>query len=73
MRLCKSPARFLILHDHRFGADFFARFDLVINALDNLDARKHVNRMCVKLEKPLVESGTRGYSGQVLACILEPG
>lgn len=37
---------------------------MVLNGLDNLDARKHVNRMCVAATVPLVESGTAGYAGQ---------
>ncbi|KAA3675038.1 ubiquitin-like 1-activating enzyme E1 B, partial [Paragonimus westermani] len=48
-----------------FDADFFSRFDLVFNALDNHAARRHVNRMCVATKIPLIESGTAGYLGQV--------
>jgi ubiquitin-like 1-activating enzyme E1 B len=48
-----------------FGVEFFHSFDLVMNALDNVDARKFVNRMCLIAGKPLVESGTGGYAGQV--------
>lgn len=29
------------------------------------DARRHVNKMCMAAEIPLVESGTAGYLGQV--------
>merc|ERR1711988_780867 len=32
--------------DSRFGLEYFQQFDLVMNALDNLDARRHVNRLC---------------------------
>lgn len=45
--------------------DWFAKFDIVFNALDNLDARRHVNRMCLAANVPLVESGTTGFNGQV--------
>lgn len=48
-----------------FGTKFFRNFDVVLNALDNADARRHVNRVCIALGIPLVESGTGGYSGQV--------
>ncbi|KAJ2400987.1 E1 ubiquitin-activating protein uba2 [Coemansia sp. RSA 2559] len=48
-----------------FGVDWFSQFDLVFNALDNLDARRHVNSMCLAAHVPLVESGTAGYLGQV--------
>lgn len=34
---------------------------MVINALDNEEARKHVNQMCFNLDKPLVDAGTNGY------------
>ncbi|KAG5191182.1 putative ubiquitin-activating enzyme [Tribonema minus] len=48
-----------------FGLNFVAQFDLVLNALDNVDARRHVNRLCLAKDKPLIESGTTGYLGQV--------
>lgn len=48
-----------------FDINWFKKFDLVINALDNIAARIHVNRMCLAAEIPLIESGTRGYEGQV--------
>lgn len=51
--------------DSKYDASFFAKFKLVINALDNKKARAHVNRMCLSVEVPLIESGTMGYSGQV--------
>jgi ubiquitin-like 1-activating enzyme E1 B len=36
---------------------YFSKFDLVINALDNVSARKHVNRLCLATDKPLIEAG----------------
>lgn len=50
--------------ESRFGVPFFKSFNLVCNALDNLEARRHVNRMCLAAEVPLVESGSTGYIGQ---------
>ena len=38
---------------------------MVFNALDNLDARRHVNKMCIAADVPLIESGTTGFNGQV--------
>ncbi|CAH8596851.1 unnamed protein product [Schistosoma guineensis] len=48
-----------------FDSEFFGKFAVVFNALDNLAARKHVNRMCISAKIPLIESGTAGYLGQV--------
>lgn len=48
-----------------FGKSFVGQFDIVLNALDNVGARKHMNRLCLAANKPLVESGTAGYLGQV--------
>lgn len=45
--------------------NFFKRFNVVLNALDNRQARNHVNRMCLTADVPLIESGTAGYHGQV--------
>ncbi|PWN44327.1 hypothetical protein IE81DRAFT_30274 [Ceraceosorus guamensis] len=49
----------------KFGAAYYAGFDVVLNALDNLEARRHVNKMCIAAGTPLVESGTAGFLGQV--------
>ncbi|XP_062176649.1 SUMO-activating enzyme subunit 2 isoform X2 [Alnus glutinosa] len=51
--------------DPEFHVDFFKQFKVVLNGLDNLDARRHVNRLCLAAEVPLVESGTTGFLGQV--------
>ncbi|CAK7329652.1 unnamed protein product [Dovyalis caffra] len=51
--------------DCNFNVDFFKQFNVVLNGLDNLDARRHVNRLCLAAEVPLVESGTTGFLGQV--------
>jgi hypothetical protein len=33
--------------------------------IDEVDARRHVNRMCLAADVPLIESGTTGFQGQV--------
>lgn len=44
---------------------WFRGFNIVFNALDNLEARRHVNKMCLASNVPLIESGTTGFNGQV--------
>lgn len=48
-----------------FPISFFQQFNLIYNALDNLEARFYVNRICLYLDIPLYESGTTGLKGQV--------
>lgn len=51
--------------------EFFKQFNVVLNGLDNLDARRHVNRLCLAADVPLVESGTTGFLGQVIMfCVI---
>ena len=38
----------------------------MFNALDNISARRHVNRLCMATNTPLIESGSTGHSGQVM-------
>ncbi|ORX85343.1 hypothetical protein BCR32DRAFT_229799 [Anaeromyces robustus] len=52
------------IKDPQFNIKWFKSFDIVMNALDNLDARRHVNTMCLAANVPLIESGTSGYLGQ---------
>eukprot|EP00818_Percolomonas_sp_WS_P007589 CAMPEP_0117449524 /NCGR_PEP_ID=MMETSP0759-20121206/7990_1 /TAXON_ID=63605 /ORGANISM="Percolomonas cosmopolitus, Strain WS" /LENGTH=652 /DNA_ID=CAMNT_0005242003 /DNA_START=9 /DNA_END=1967 /DNA_ORIENTATION=- len=49
-----------------FSVDYFQRFKVVMNALDNVSARQHVNRMCLAADVPLLDGGTAGYLGQVM-------
>ncbi|KAH7323317.1 hypothetical protein B0J17DRAFT_682908 [Rhizoctonia solani] len=53
------------IKEPQFDVGWFKQFDIVMNALDNLDARRHVNKMCIAAGTPLIESGTAGYLGQV--------
>ena len=53
------------IKDTQFNIEWFQTFNLVFNALDNLDARRHVNKMCLAADVPLIESGTMGFNGQV--------
>lgn len=49
----------------KFNVPFVKAFDLVVNALDNVEARRRVNRLCLAADVPLIEAGTTGYLGQV--------
>ena len=46
-----------------FNDTFWNSLDIVINALDNIEARKFVDSQCVWYKKPLFESGTLGMKG----------
>ena len=46
--------------ENQFNKDFWSNIDIVINALDNIDARKYIDNKCVIYNKPLFEAGTLG-------------
>ncbi|KAK4101113.1 hypothetical protein N658DRAFT_496815 [Parathielavia hyrcaniae] len=65
-----NPAVRIVAHhanikDSEFSIEWFSSFTIVFNALDNLEARRHVNKMCLAADVPLIESGTTGFNGQV--------
>eukprot|EP00959_Pyramimonas_sp_CCMP1952_P029863 626688-Pyramimonas_sp.AAC.1 len=43
-----------------FDDAFWGNLDVVVNALDNVNARLYVDSRCVYFRKPLLESGTLG-------------
>ena len=49
--------------DHVYNEQFFDSLAFVANALDNVEARRYVDSLCVMYEKPLLESGTLGTKG----------
>eukprot|EP01031_Cornospumella_fuschlensis_P030204 gene30204-36489_t len=57
------------IKNSKYSVDYFSKFSVVLNALDNVDARRHVNRMCLAANVPLIDSGTTGYLGQVTPII----
>ncbi|MDI1486582.1 MAG: E1 ubiquitin-activating protein uba2 [Ramalina farinacea] len=65
----KLEAHHANIKDPQFNIDWFQQYNLVFNALDNLDARRHVNKMCLAANVPLIESGTTGFNGQVQVII----
>merc|ERR1719458_1111822 len=62
---CKIESLHGSIMKDEYNRDWFKQFRIVLNALDNRQARNHVNRMCLAADIPLVESGTAGYLGQV--------
>uniref|UniRef100_A0A1D1Y6H3 E1 ubiquitin-activating enzyme n=2 Tax=Anthurium amnicola TaxID=1678845 RepID=A0A1D1Y6H3_9ARAE len=43
-----------------FNDSFWGSLDVVVNALDNVNARMYMDQRCVYFQKPLLESGTLG-------------
>lgn len=54
-----------IMDTAQFPIDWWDQFSYIYNALDNIEARRYVNKMALFLKKPLMESGTTGYEGQI--------
>lgn len=54
-----------VCDNSKFNVQYVQGFDLVFNALDNVTARRRVNRLCLAASVPLIEAGTTGYLGQV--------
>lgn len=49
----------------KFSNSFFQTLDVVVNALDNVEARLYVDQRCTTNLRPLMESGTLGSKGHV--------
>ncbi len=43
--------------------------DVIIAALDNFNARLDLNKICLRMKKPMVEGGTVGFEGHVQVVI----
>ncbi|RLP64329.1 hypothetical protein L150_03073 [Candida albicans Ca529L] len=52
-----------------FDDKFWTQLNIVVNALDNVEARTYVDRRCVFYKKPLLESGTLGTKGNTQVVI----
>lgn len=57
---CIGHEQKLINTDIEFTNKVFKNKDIIISALDNIDARKYVDMVCFDKCKPLFESGTMG-------------
>eukprot|EP01121_Diplochlamys_sp_Union-15-3_P009370 TRINITY_DN2560_c0_g1_i1.p1 TRINITY_DN2560_c0_g1~~TRINITY_DN2560_c0_g1_i1.p1 ORF type:complete len:1039 (-),score=203.29 TRINITY_DN2560_c0_g1_i1:40-2991(-) len=51
--------------EDKYPDKFFGQLDVVVNALDNVQARLYVDSRCVTNQKPLLESGTMGTKAHV--------
>lgn len=60
-----TPHHGNVLDNSKFNVPYLQQFALVLNALDNITARRRVNRLCLASGIPLIEAGTAGYLGQV--------
>jgi len=49
----------------------FEEADVIIAALDNFNARLDLNKICLRLKKPMIEGGTVGFEGHVQVVIPE--
>ncbi len=49
----------------------FEEADVIIAALDNFNARLDLNKLCLRLKKPMVVGGTVGFEGHVQIIIPE--
>ncbi len=61
----KIVAHHANIKDSEFTIEWFESFRVVFNALDNVEARRHVNKMCLAADVPLIDAGTTGFNGQV--------
>jgi ubiquitin-activating enzyme E1 len=52
-----------------YNAKFYDQLDIVVNALDNVQARRYMDERCVLFGKPLLESGTLGTKGNTQVVI----
>lgn len=48
----------------RFDLEFFKKFDIVYNCLDNVEGRSYVSLRCKLGRTPLVDGGSAGFLGQ---------
>jgi ubiquitin-activating enzyme E1 len=52
-----------------FNDDFYSQVDILLNALDNIDARIYMDEQAIKYSIPLIDSGTTGSKGNVQVVI----
>ncbi|EFA81095.1 hypothetical protein PPL_05931 [Heterostelium album PN500] len=55
--------------EHIYTSQFYERQNIIVSALDNVEARLYVDTKCVANRKPLLESGTLGTKGHTQVII----
>ncbi|CAF1222788.1 unnamed protein product [Didymodactylos carnosus] len=48
---------------------FISNQTIIVNALDNVEARRYMDSLCVKNQRPLLESGTMGSKGHTFIVV----
>ena len=51
--------------EEKFSSEFYQSLDVIVNALDNVEARLYMDTRAVAYQRPLLESGTLGTKGHV--------
>lgn len=55
----------------KLETSIYEECDVIIAALDNFNARLDLNKICLRIKKPMVEGGTVGFEGHVQIVIPE--
>ncbi|KAL4441756.1 hypothetical protein ABPG74_008753 [Tetrahymena malaccensis] len=55
--------------EHIFNDTFFQKQNIILNALDNVQARKYMDLRCIQNRRALIDSGTLGPKGHVQVII----
>ncbi|KAM0681423.1 E1 ubiquitin-activating protein [Glugoides intestinalis] len=55
--------------EKQFTDRFISEYDIISNALDNVEARAYMDQRCIQLRKPMVDAGTLGTKGHVQVVI----
>ena len=56
-------------NEHIYDENFWNAQTYIINAVDNIEARKYIDKQCTFYEKPLIDSGTLGTKGHIQTII----
>ncbi len=51
------------IYETRFDTSFYRQFDVVFCALDNVEAREHLGKMCIRSNRVMIDAGTSGFNG----------